>query len=218
MKGEKWIGFKATESVFKEKADEFKVLHLATHGVINDDTPMLSQLLFNRDSINDGLLNVSEIYGLSLNADLTVLSACNSGVGKSTKGEGNMSISRAFSYAGCPSVITTFWKVPDQMTHKLMQNLYENLVESNHKAESLRSAKLQFITSTDDSNKAHPYYWASFVLMGDHGEIEIGSDKDKYLWWLLALSAVLVLAFTFKKLIRKSALKSDYLSRMPSSA
>lgn len=201
VNGDRWIGEAATESLFKAKASQYNILHLATHGLINNDSPLLSELLFNRDSLNDGLLYVAEIYGLSLNAELAVLSACNTGVGKSTQGEGSMSISRAFSYAGCPSVMMSLWKIPDKTTGQLMFNLYQYLKTKAHKAASLRSAKLDYIASVENTDKAHPYYWAAIVLMGDHGEINIHNENNKYYWWIVAAVIILLGGISLRKKI-----------------
>ena len=116
---------------------------MATHGLINDENPLLSELLFSSDSLNDGFLNVAEIYGLSLNAELVVLSACDTGVGTSSKGEGSISISRAFRYAGCPSVIMSLWKIPDNTTRELMIDLYKSINKQSDKSTSIRYAKLK---------------------------------------------------------------------------
>lgn len=202
LNGEKWTGLEATESLFKKESGNYRILHLATHGLINNDSPLLSELIFNGDSINDGLLNIGEIYGLSLHADLVVLSACNSGIGKSVKGEGNMSISRAFSYAGCPSVIMSFWKVPDNTTEQLMLNLYNALQSSQHKGASLRSAKLKYLSEVKDFNKAHPFYWASFVLMGDHNKIQIDGQSIAIYCWFFAGIIFLIILFYHKRLIQ----------------
>jgi len=191
MSGQHWIGRTASESSFKQNAGNFKILHLATHGLMDDKNPLLSELLFNSDSINDGFLSINEIYNLKLNAELAVLSACNTGYGEVLQGEGNMSISRAFSYAGCPSVITSLWKVPDDITKKLMVSLYQNLSNNQSKGASLRGAKLAYLKTVDDSFNAHPYYWAGFVLMGDSHNIELKSPNTSIVYWFLGFVFIL---------------------------
>jgi CHAT domain-containing protein len=112
----------------------------------------------------DGLLQVYEVFNLKLNADLVVLSACETGLGKEVKGEGLIGLTHAFFYAGTPSVMVSLWKVQDRSTADLMANFYQQLERASGKAEALRQAKLKLI---QDKRYAHPYYWAPFVLIGD---------------------------------------------------
>jgi CHAT domain-containing protein len=109
-------------------------------------------------------LQVYEIFNLKLNADLVVLSACETGLGKQVKGEGLVGLTHAFFYAGTPSIIVSLWKVQDRSTADLMVNVYQQLDRNNAKAEALRLAKLQLIRQ---NRYAHPYYWAPFVLTGE---------------------------------------------------
>ena len=112
----------------------------------------------------DGLLQVYEIFNLKLNADLVVLSACETGLGKQVKGEGLVGLTHAFFYAGTPSILVSLWKVQDRSTAELMVNFYQQLDRGKDKAEALRLAKLHLIQR---NRYAHPYYWAPFVLTGD---------------------------------------------------
>ena len=112
----------------------------------------------------DGLLQVYEVFNLKLNADLVVLSACETGLGKEVKGEGLVGLTHAFFYAGTPSVIVSLWKVQDRSTADLMVNFYQQLDRSQDKTEALRQAKLKLI---QNNRYAHPYYWAPFVLIGE---------------------------------------------------
>jgi len=110
------------------------------------------------------LLQVYEVFNLKLNADLVVLSACETGLGKEVKGEGLIGLTHAFFYAGTPSIMVSLWKVQDRSTADLMANFYPQLDGASGKAEALRQAKLKLI---QDKRYAHPYYWAPFVLIGD---------------------------------------------------
>jgi CHAT domain-containing protein/Tfp pilus assembly protein PilF len=141
-------------------------IHFATHGVIDQERPEFSGLALTRtnDPSDDGFLRVYEIFNLDLNADLVVLSACETGMGKEVTGEGLVGITRAFLYAGAPSVVVSLWRVADAAAPELMLRFYENLDRSHDKAEALRQAKLAVI---DTGGKyASPYYWAPFVLVG----------------------------------------------------
>jgi CHAT domain-containing protein len=146
----------------------YRYIHFATHGLINERQPDFSALVFSRaeDAIEDGLLQAAEIFNLRLETDLVVLSACQTGLGKMVRGEGLIGLSRAFMYAGSPSVMVSLWRVSDQSTAILMKEFYTNLVEVEmHKSEALRQAQIEMI---DDEQFAHPFYWAPFVLIGDY--------------------------------------------------
>jgi CHAT domain-containing protein len=124
------LGSKATEESFKRKAPDFKILHLAMHTLINNENSLYSKLVFFRpegDTTEDGFLNASELVNMELHADMAVLSACNTGTGKMQKGEGIMSLSRDFFYAGVPGVVMTSWAVEDRTGIKLMDYFYKHI-------------------------------------------------------------------------------------------
>ncbi len=144
-----------------------KYLHIATHGFINEDQPDLSGLLFFPDTTGqeDHILYSGEVYNMKLNADLVVLSACETGLGKVASGEGLLGLSRAFFYAGAENLIVSLWKVQDQATANLMVSFYKAHLNSGNSgfANPLRQGKLEMIRSEDFS---HPYYWSAFALIG----------------------------------------------------
>lgn len=208
VEGDTWLGTEATESNFKANARDYNMIHLAMHGSLDDINPLFSKLLFAEveDSINDGQLDLSEIYNLRLNADLVVLSACNTGNGKIQRGEGNMSLSRAFSYAGCPSVIMSLWKIPDAVTSNIMVKLYSSLVKEDDKDVALRSAKLDYLNETTDPLHGHPYFWAGFVLMGDTQSITLNNDiAVKAILLILALVVILLIVYIVLKKFRTAS-------------
>ena len=143
-----------------------RYLHFATHGIVNKAVPELSGIILAQDTTGgeDGILHLNEVYNLDLDADLVVLSACQTGVGKMAKGEGLMSLTRGFMYAGADAILASYWQVADGSTHSLMVSFYDYLLEGEPKTESLRRAKLDLINKYPQF--AHPYYWASFVLIG----------------------------------------------------
>jgi CHAT domain-containing protein len=190
MDGDSWINQEATETNFKTHAADYGVLHLAMHSLLNNENPHYSELLFNHDNDleNDGYLNVAEIYNLKLNAAMVVLSACSSGFGKIQKGEGPISISRAFSYAGCPSVVMSLWKIPDAVTSQIMTNFYQELKNGKQKDEALRLAQLKFLNETGDPLYHHPYFWAGFVVMGDTDPL-----PEKFPVWIIYGAVVLLM-------------------------
>ncbi len=151
--------------------ENYKIIHFATHGFVNEENPQFSGILFAQDttktaSENEGILYQSEIYNLKLNADLTVLSACETGLGKITKGEGVIGLTRALLYAGSKNIIVSLWSVNDASTSKLMINFYGNLLENeeNKFSKHLQKAKLQLI---QDGKYSHPYFWSPFILIGE---------------------------------------------------
>jgi CHAT domain-containing protein len=146
----------------------YRYIHFATHGLINERQPDFSALVFSRNenSGEDGLLYAAEIFNLKFETDLVVLSACQTGLGKMIRGEGMIGLSRAFMYAGAPTVLASLWRVSDQSTSLLMKEFYKNLIkEEMNKSDALRRAQIEMI---EDEQFAHPFYWAPFVLIGDY--------------------------------------------------
>lgn len=190
MQGQSWIAEEATETNFKKYGGDYGVLHLAMHSLLNDEEPRYSELLFNhhQDQENDGFLTIAEIYNLKLNAQLVVLSACSSGFGKIQHGEGPISLSRAFSYAGCSSVVMSLWKVPDLVTTNIMKNFYESLADGLPKDEALQSAQMKFLKENTDPIYSHPYYWAGFVVIGDTQPLDTRSYTFLYIVGALAVA------------------------------
>lgn len=147
--------------------DQYSHIHFATHGTVDEVIPDFSSLVLamDPDRNEDGLLQAWEIMDLELNADLVVLSACQSGLGKMVRGEGMVGLTRAFMYAGTPTVLVSLWNVADISTAGLMEKFYENLIKKElTKTDALRRAQLSMIK---DEQFAHPFYWAPFVLIGD---------------------------------------------------
>jgi len=139
-------------------------LHFATHAKIDEDSPERSALVLSERPGEDGLLEVAEIFNLKLSADLAVLSACETALGKAVTGEGLVGLSRAFFYAGVPSLVVSLWNVVDGSTPDLMLDFYKNLDRAQDKAKALQTAKLSMIAK---GNYAHPSYWAPFILLGE---------------------------------------------------
>lgn len=185
MDGTAFLAVSATESAFKRSGPNCTVLHLATHTSINNQNPLYSALVFSKgDSLEgeDGLLHAYEIYHLHLQTNLAVLSACETGIGQLARGEGVMSLARAFRYAGCPNIVTTLWQADDRASRAVMEAFYIQLSQGVPKDEALRRAKLAVLRN---SSQQHPHYWAAFVLMGDNEALPDGA------WWK---QGVLILA------------------------
>ncbi len=176
-----YIGNCATESIFKKESsrNEHNIIHVITHAHVSSDGYKDNlRIYFNNeypDCGEDDILNAHEIYNLPLRADMVVLSACYSGIGREQKGEGIMSLGRAFCYAGCPSVVMTKWAVDDQTSASLMGHFYKGLAEGMSKSIALQNAEIKYLE--EQRNKcnlgllAHPYYWAGYACVGNNNPI-----------------------------------------------
>ena len=168
MRGETVAGAAATEARFTATAGNYRILHLATHGRADNRVGDYAFLAFTeiKDSLENELLYVKDLYNLQLNADLVVLSACETGIGKLQRGEGIISLARAFAYAGAKSIVTSLWSVNDKSTSELMRFFYRELKHGKDKDEALRLARLRFLKESTVKN-SHPFFWAAFVPVGD---------------------------------------------------
>ena len=163
-------GFDATlQQATNPILSQYRIIHLATHGVLDDENPELSALVFSlfdkQGKALEGRLWLNDIYNLNLPAELVVLSACDTGLGKEFKGEGLVGLTRGFMYAGAPRVMASLWKVEDKPTAQLMRRFYLHLLkEGLPPAAALRQAQLDLFRDTQWNA---PYYWGSFVLQGE---------------------------------------------------
>ena len=202
VKSRVFRGKDASEENFRKLNQNFDILHLAMHAYINDSLPAFSRLAFSpekneKDIQKDGWLNTTDIYNLDLkNVRLTVLSACNTGIGKMQKGEGLMSLARGFLYAGCPSIVMSLWEVEDNAGTKIMTSFYKNLKRGKTKDAALRAAKIEYLENAN-SRLAHPHYWMSFKCIGDNSPVYNSSDI-----YFFALLIVLILFFSIDQGIR----------------
>ena len=156
-------------AVHDPKLADFRIVHFATHGLMNSRDPRLSGLVFSlvdrQGRPQNGFLRADEVANLKLGADLVVLSACQTALGKELRGEGLLGLARGFMYAGAPRVIASLWRVADSATSDLMSSFYQALLGSHVPAsEALRSAKLRLMRNP---LRSAPYYWAGFSLEGD---------------------------------------------------
>lgn len=153
------------DQVKSASTKQYSFLHFATHGIVNEDQPALSRILLNPSEQEDGSLFSGEIYNLNLDADLVTLSACETGLGKLSKGEGVIGISRALVYAGAKRMVVSLWNVADASTSQIMTHFYDNLlgIEKPNFAAALRESKVKMIR---EKGYAEPYYWAPFILLG----------------------------------------------------
>tara|TARA_R110002167_G_scaffold108803_5_gene277716 strand:+ start:4782 stop:7559 length:2778 start_codon:yes stop_codon:yes gene_type:complete len=173
---------------FKSLAPEFNVIHLATHASANDEFPDYSYLAFSEKNGAGNILYVKDIYNTTINADMVTLSACQTGIGKLQKGQGMLSLSKAFYFAGAKSLVNTLWKINDKSTVKLMDLFYKGLSEGKTKKIALRDAKLAYLATTDDPLLRHPYYWAAFVVSGDVSPL----TPTKSYWFVLGAGGLVL--------------------------
>ena len=148
---------------------KYRIIHLATHGLLNSEHPELSgivlSLIDEQGREQDGFLNLSQIYNLKLGADLVVLSACQTALGRDIKGEGLVGLTRGFMYAGAPRVVASLWQVDDAATADLMREFYKAmLVEGMQPAAALRAAQVR---TWERNQQLSPYFWAAFTLQGE---------------------------------------------------
>ncbi len=164
-----FFGEAAKEEVVKSlDLSNFKYIHFATHGMIDQERPFRSAIVLtlDNDPAEDGFLQMNEILNLNLYADLVTLSACQTGLGKLQKGEGIVGLTRAFMYSGAPSVVVSLWNINDRSTAQFMKDFYTFLHDRKLPATALRLAKINMLHSSRKLYR-HPYFWAPFIIFGD---------------------------------------------------
>ncbi|WP_299674828.1 CHAT domain-containing protein [uncultured Tenacibaculum sp.] len=191
LNGTTYTGTDVTKDSFFTNASNAKIIHLATHA----DVSKKPVIHFSKDS-----LNLHELYTYKNNADLVVLSACETNVGELKKGEGILNLARGFFYSGSKSVVSSLWKVNDAATTELMTDFYSNLKDHQSKSEALNNAKRKYLNTHSLSEKS-PYYWASFILIGDTAPT---FENSNLIYWIfLGFIGLLLLVFISKKLINR---------------
>ena len=167
-KPDTWIDLAASEDkLHSADVNNYRILHIATHGLLDVERPQFTGVVLSLvgNTNADGFLRTDEIFNLKMSPSLVMLSACETGLGKEKRGEGVIGLTRAFMYAGAPTVGVSLWSVADKSTAELMTNFYKNLLASHSPASSaLREAQLAMISGNKYSA---PFYWAPFVLVGE---------------------------------------------------
>lgn len=179
----------ATKSAFFEQAGNYQIIHISSHARVNDRDPMFSTI----DFAGGETVNVLELFGMEIQADLVTLSACETGSGELFSGEGIMSLARGFIYAGAKSIVNTLWEVNDAATAEIMTRFYESLAEETPKDEALRKAKTDWLDQADHL-MAHPYYWAGYIAVGDMTALA-SRRNSTYLLLIGAISGAIFLIF-----------------------
>lgn len=182
-------GVEANRQNFEEAYPKADILHLATHGKVEETDSKYSYLAFaGAEAASDsGRLYLSTIYAMNMSMNMVVLSACETGLGKLRRGEGLMSMARGFAYAGAKSIVPSLWSVNDLSTATLMENYYGELATGKRKDSALRSAKMNYLEATKAQPEAHPYYWAAFVVIGDAESMDFHQGFSSWPWLLIVL-------------------------------
>lgn len=197
------VDIDATEEAFKASTTlDYTLIHLGTHGIIDDNSPLMSRLILAKspmDSIEDGYLHSYEIFNQEINANLAVLAACNTGsTVTSLSGEGIQSMAHSFTYAGCPSLLVSLWNIDEKSSAEILQGFYTYLKKGFRKSEALRKAKLDFLRS-DSPARLSPQYWAGIVVLGNDAPLFEASNWQTFLLIPLFLLAALSIYFYQRK-------------------
>ena len=190
------------EELKNHNLEDYKIIHFATHSLIDDKRPARSSIVLTLDDepSEDGFLQMREVYNLKLNSELVVLSACQTGLGQLINGEGIEGLNRAFFYAGASSVLMSLWSVNDQASSQLMERFYSHLRSSESSMNALRKTKLEMISS---GVLSHPYYWAGFIVSGKADEAILRSSTKRYvLFGFLILLGSGIILFITRKIFR----------------
>lgn len=194
--GEIFLRDQATIEQFIALAPKNQIIHLATHAKANRQAGDFSFIVFADGNGGYDSLYTRDVYLLALDAELVLLSACETAVGQLHQGEGIISLARGFLYAGARSIMTTLWQINDQANYTLTARLYQKLKKGKRKSEALREAKLEQIKTADNMN-AHPVYWAAFVSVGNQRSL-LRNRKPALLLWV-GLPLLLLGGYTIRK-------------------
>lgn len=195
-------GKEATKLRFNQHADEADIIHLALHGKANLESPLKGSIIFH-DSINSSEyshLYSYELMNFNLKARLTVLSACETGLGKIYEGEGVYNLARGFRYAGCPTLISSLWRIDDRSTASIVKGFYRQLAVGSNLDDALKQSKNQYINNADEL-LAHPRYWAGMLLIGETAPIILNEQNLPWSYWALFTAIILVSIVSLKLIL-----------------
>lgn len=171
----------ANLKAFKNALQENKIISLFSHGQSFNDFENNKKGIY----FSDGFLNLNEIYNLKSNCDFLLLGACETGLGAKERGEGNISLARAFSSIGVKSMLLASWKIDEESTMAITELFLNYLQEGYSKSEALQKAKLDFLNTSNPRN-SNPFYWAGLNLVGNNENIKT-KQTQSYLWWILLI-------------------------------
>ncbi|MCF8243008.1 MAG: CHAT domain-containing protein [Melioribacteraceae bacterium] len=187
-----------------ENLSAYDIIHFATHTEIDNENPLLTRFYISNKfkTEEENSIYISEIYPMNLKAKMSVLSSCNTGTGALLKGEGIISMARAFRFAGCPSVVMSLWEIDDISTSRIMNSFYGNLKNGDRKDEALRNAKLQYLKKSN-SKTAAPIFWAAAVPIGRLDKLSFQTGIRTIYYILPAV--ILLLGLLFYIYIKRKA-------------
>jgi CHAT domain-containing protein/tetratricopeptide (TPR) repeat protein len=204
LKGKKFLNAAATKTAFLDHVSEYNVVHLATHAIAAPGAHHSFIAFYGDSNKISERLYTEEIYDLSLShTKLVILSACETGAGDLVKGEGVMSLSRAFTYAGCPNIITSLWKANDFSTSYITRKIHFYLDKGLTTDEAVQQAKLDYLHDDRiNPRMKHPYYWSNLVFIGNYQPV-----NKSYLHWYIIAAFILFAAAVFLYLLRKKRVR-----------
>lgn len=209
--GQVLVGTAASKQQFMALAPNFKYVHVATHGIVDQESAYHSFLAFSQNQQNpdSNRLYLRDLYRLRLHAAMVVLSACKTGLGEMKKGEGIISMAYGMFYSGAQSVVMTLWAVDQSSTTEILRNFYKQLTDNNlDKGAALHAAKSQYLTAQKDPMRAHPYFWAAYTPVGDMRKI--GTSFYWVLWLALIGGGLLLIGFIWRaRKIRQMPLQKN---------
>jgi len=182
VSGEAYVSREASKNQFLRMASNANILHLSMHGFVNQGNPSFSKFSFSHQPVDD--LYAIDIYNLTINSELAVLSACNTGKGKIINGDGVQNLARAFRFAGAKSTIMSLWSIPDAQTADINLRFFKNLKDGQNIDKALKNAKLSYLSSAPKLG-SHPFFWAGFIPSGQTNKqiifTQIGNKFKFYL-------------------------------------
>ncbi len=196
----KYLGTMATKKAFQKKIEKPDIMHLATHGTLSSGNPMNNRIFFHQDN-TDSALRLHEVMNMTIRSRLVVLSACETGSGDIQEGEGIMSLTRGFHYAGTPALIMSLWPAFDKPSVQIMETFYSELSKNSPIADALRTAKLNYLNQAK-SSESHPGLWANYQLSGTNDILPL----KKGISWMIWAGIIIILIGLFfirKRQIRK---------------
>lgn len=196
VKGNYYVGIEGSKLNFLSSARNYDIIHLAIHGISDSTDRYNSRLIFNGTEGN--VLQTKDIYLANLDSRLVVLSACESGVGEINEGEGTFSIARGFALTGTEAIVMSLWKVDDNSSAQLMVDFYAGINRKETVSTALIGSKKSYLANADEYS-SHPYYWSSFVMLGE--DINLASNRNNY--WMYALTLILLVILVSWQSVKK---------------
>ncbi len=180
----------ATKKRFKEAYGNYKIIHLSTHGGINNTIPWMA--------FYDEKMTLDELYFTKNQSELVVLSACKTSDGELKKGEGVMSLARGFFNAGAKSVVSSLWDINEKASNEIIQEFYKNISSGDTKSEALQKAKLNYIEKNKNTSEASPYYWSGLTITGDVRPIK-GMQNHNFIYYSFASIFIILIGISIRK-------------------